>query len=69
VSAVLNIATKAGEWDAIAATAERFPDVWATVGVHPHDADAHADVTATRCSTRARHARIVGIGETGLDYH
>jgi TatD DNase family protein len=69
VSAVLNIATRAGEWDAIAATADRYPDVWATVGVHPHDADAHAGVTADTLLDRAGHARIVGIGETGLDYH
>ncbi|HZF42055.1 MAG TPA: TatD family hydrolase [Sphingomonadaceae bacterium] len=69
VCAVLNIATRAGEWDAIAATAERFPDVWATIGVHPHDADAHADVTADMLLDRSGHPRIVGIGETGLDFH
>ena len=69
VTAMLNIATRASEWDAIVATAETQPDVWATVGVHPHDADAHADVTADTLLVRAAHPRVIGIGETGLDYH
>ena len=69
VTAMLNIATRASEWDAVVATAEAQPDVWATVGIHPHEADAHPEVDAARLIERAAHPRVVGLGESGLDYH
>ncbi len=69
VSAMLNIATRASEWDAVVGAAERHDDVWAAVGIHPHDADAHADVTVDTLLERTAHPRVVAIGETGLDYH
>lgn len=69
VSAMLNISTRAAEWDAVVGAATRNPDVWAAVGIHPHDADAHADVAAETLLERARHPRVVALGETGLDYH
>jgi TatD DNase family protein len=69
VTAMLNIATRASEWDAVLATAEREPDVWATVGIHPHEADSAADMDADLLIERARHPRVAGVGETGLDYH
>ncbi|WP_242139031.1 TatD family hydrolase [Sphingomonas sp. TREG-RG-20F-R18-01] len=68
VEAMLNIATRESEWDAVLATAEREPDVWATVGIHPHEADQHPDVGTARLIERAQHPRVVGIGESGLDY-
>lgn len=68
VSEMLNIATRAGEWDAVIATAEREPDVWATVGIHPNEADAYPEIDAARLIARTSHPRVVGIGETGLDY-
>lgn len=69
VTAMLNIATRESEWDAVLATAEREPDVWATVGIHPHEADAHPHVDTAKLVARGQHPRIVGIGESGLDYH
>lgn len=69
VTAMLNIATREGEWDQVVATAEREPDVWASVGIHPHEADRHAHVDTAKLVERARHPRVVGIGESGLDYH
>lgn len=69
VTAMLNIATRESEWDDVLATAEREPDVWATVGIHPHEADQHPHVDTAKLVERARHPRIVGIGESGLDYH
>lgn len=69
VGLMLNISTRASEWDDVLAVAEREPDVWATVGIHPHEADAHPDVDTARLIERAAHPRIVGIGETGLDYY
>ena len=69
VGLMLNISTRESEWDAVLATAERNADVWATVGIHPHEADAHPEVDTAKLVDRAAHPRIVGIGETGLDYY
>ena len=69
VTAMLNIATREREWDDVLATAEREPDVWATVGVHPHEADQHPHIDTAKLVERARHPRVVGIGESGLDYY
>lgn len=69
VTAMLNIATRESEWDDVLATAEREPDVWATVGIHPHEADQHPHVNTAKLLDRASHPRVVGIGESGLDYH
>lgn len=69
VVAMLNIATREREWDEVLATAEREPDVWATVGIHPHEADEHPHIDTAKLVTRAQHPRVVGIGETGLDYY
>lgn len=69
VSAMLNIATREREWDAIIGTAEREADVWATIGIHPHKADGHAHVDTAKLVARAQHPRVIAIGETGLDYH
>jgi TatD DNase family protein len=68
VTAMLNIATRESEWDDVLAVAETHGDVWASVGIHPHDADHHPDVDTDKLVQRARHPRVIGIGETGLDY-
>jgi TatD DNase family protein len=49
--------------------AERFPNVWATVGVHPHDASKVDCQTFDELRALSRHPKVVGIGEIGLDYH
>jgi TatD DNase family protein len=70
VTAMLNISTRASEWDAVTATAHREADVWASIGIHPHEADAHADIDTARLVARAQaDDRVIGIGETGLDYY
>ena len=46
VTGFLNISTRQSEWDDVIAVAETNSDVWATVGVHPHEADAHPDLGA-----------------------
>lgn len=51
------------------AVAERHPDVWASVGVHPHDAKLWSDTTAAELRALATHPRVVGLGEMGLDFH
>ncbi|MEN2784923.1 TatD family hydrolase [Sphingomonas qilianensis] len=69
VTAMLNIATRESEWDDVLATAEREADVWATVGIHPHEADKHPHIDTAKLVQRAQHPRVVGIGESGLDYY
>jgi len=51
------------------ALAARRPDVWATVGVHPHDATTHDPELETELCRLARGERVVAIGEIGLDFH
>jgi TatD DNase family protein len=69
VSGFLNISTRQREWaDVVAATA-RHPDVWASIGVHPHEADAHPDLGTAALVEAAAHPRVVAIGECGLDYY
>src|SRR5690348_7910005 len=69
VAGFLNISTRQREWASIIAVAEREPDVWASVGVHPHEADAHPDLGAAALVEGADHPRVIAIGECGLDYY
>lgn len=69
VSLMLNISTRESEWQDVIAAAEGDAAVWATVGIHPHEADAHPGVDAARLVKAAEHPRVVGIGESGLDYY
>lgn len=69
IGGFLNISTRQSEWDAVIATAERNADVWATVGIHPHEADEHADLGEGALLEATHHSKVVGIGETGLDYY
>jgi TatD DNase family protein len=69
IGGFLNISTRQSEWDQVVATAAREGDVWASVGIHPHEADAHADLGAAALHEAAEHPRVVAIGETGLDYY
>lgn len=69
VGAMLNISTRRSEWADVVGVAEREADVWASVGIHPHEADQHADLGAAALLQAAEHPRVIGIGETGLDYY
>ena len=69
VGAFLNISTKRSEWDQVVATAERERDVYASIGIHPHHADDHQDVSEDHLAAAATHPKVIGLGETGLDYY
>jgi TatD DNase family protein len=68
VAGFLNISTRQREWNDIVGLAEQEPDVWASVGVHPHEADNHPDLGADVLVQAAAHPRVIAIGECGLDY-
>jgi TatD DNase family protein len=69
ITGFLNISTRQREWDQVVGTAAREADVWASVGIHPHEADQHADLGAAALFEAASHPKVIGIGETGLDYY
>ncbi len=68
IEGFLNISTKRSEWDQVVGTAARENDVWASVGIHPHNADDHTDLTLDELREAVAHPKVVAIGETGLDY-
>ncbi len=69
VRTMLTICTKLGEFETVRRIAEGDPDIWCSVGVHPHEAAAEPEVDCAAIVARTRHAKVVGIGETGLDFH
>lgn len=69
IDGFLNISTRQSEWSDVIATADRNDDVWATVGIHPHDAEDHADLGEDSLLEASKHPRVIGIGESGLDYY
>jgi TatD DNase family protein len=68
VGTLVTICTKLSEFDRIEAIARRFPRVFCSVGVHPHEAGKEGQETPDRLIELAGHDKVVGIGETGLDY-
>ncbi|WP_298466507.1 TatD family hydrolase [uncultured Erythrobacter sp.] len=69
VGAFLNISTKQSEWEQVVGTAIREIDVFASVGIHPHEADGHEDLGRGVLLAATENPRVIGIGETGLDYY
>ncbi len=69
VGGFLNISTRQREWADVVGTAEREPDVWASIGIHPHEAEQHADLGEGALLEAAAHPRVIAIGESGLDYY
>jgi TatD DNase family protein len=69
VSAMLNISTRECEWDDVIGLAEQESDVWASVGIHPHEADQHVGMDCAKLVEKSAHPRVVAVGETGLDYY
>lgn len=68
VCTMVTISTRVRRFDEIRAIAERHPEVWCSVGTHPHNAAEELDVTADDLVRLAEHPRVVAIGEAGLDY-
>lgn len=69
VEAVVSIGTNVEDSRAAAALAERWPQVYASAGIHPHAADGASEASLSEVRELALGERVVAIGETGLDYH
>ncbi|MBF0093025.1 MAG: TatD family hydrolase [Alphaproteobacteria bacterium] len=68
VSRMLTISTHVTRFDRVLAVAERHEGVYCTVGIHPHEAGKEPPVDKERLIALSRHPKVVGFGETGLDY-
>jgi TatD DNase family protein len=69
VAGMLTIGTRLDQFARVRAIAERHENVWCSVGVHPHEAKEEGQRTPDRLVEAAQHAKVVGIGETGLDFY
>ncbi len=69
VGIIVTISTRVRNLPELLAIAEQFPNVFCSVGTHPHYADQERDVSASELIDLARHPKVVAIGEAGLDYH
>jgi TatD DNase family protein len=66
---IVTISTRVKRHGEVVAIAERFPDVFCSVGTHPHCAHEELDISSADLVARAHHPKVVAIGEAGLDYH
>lgn len=69
VELMVEISDRLSTFEATHGLAMAHPDIWCTVGVHPHEAKDHLSVTPETLSALAGRPRVVGIGECGLDFH
>lgn len=69
VGTLVTISTRIRKFDDVRAIAERFDDVFCSVGTHPHNAHEELDIAVERIVELSRHPKVVAIGEAGLDYH
>ncbi len=69
VGQMVTICTRLSEFPGVLEIAERFDDVHCSVGVHPHEAAEEGQGVPDRLIELARHPKVVGIGESGLDYY
>jgi TatD DNase family protein len=69
VGFMVTISTRVRRHAQVLAIAERFSNVYCSVGTHPHHAHEELDISAAELIERARHPKVIAIGEVGLDYH
>jgi TatD DNase family protein len=69
IGCMVTISTRVRRHAEVLGIAERFPDVFCSVGTHPHYAHEELDVSAADLAARTRQPKVVAIGEAGLDYH
>jgi TatD DNase family protein len=69
VGTIVSISTRVARFPALRALVERYPDVYCSVGTHPHNAAEEPDVSTADLVRLAADPKVVAIGEAGLDYH
>jgi TatD DNase family protein len=69
IGLMVEISDRLSNFEATWALAQAHPDIWCTVGTHPHEAKENPDLTAMDILVHAERKKVVGIGECGLDFH
>ena len=69
IARMVTISTRVHRFADVLAIAERFADVYCSVGTHPHHAHEELEITAADLVAHTRHPKVVALGEAGLDYH
>jgi TatD DNase family protein len=69
VTTMVTIGTRITEFERVRRIAERYDDVYCTVGIHPHEAASEPAIDVARLVELTRHPKVIGIGETGLDFY
>ncbi len=69
VARMITISTHLSRFERVKAVAETYPEVFCTVGTHPHHSHEEAEPTVEALVTLSQHPKCVGLGEAGLDYH
>lgn len=68
IGRIVTISTRVRRLDALLAITDRFPNVYCSVGTHPHQADEEDGITSDELIALTRHPKVVALGEAGLDY-
>lgn len=68
IGRIVTISTRVKRLGGLLAIAERFPNVYCSVGTHPHQADEEDGIPADELIALTKHPKVVGLGEAGLDY-
>lgn len=69
VGVMQTISTQRSDFSQVKALAEAHPEIYCSIGIHPHEAEPHEDISEEELLREATHPRVIGIGETGLDYY
>ena len=68
IGTILTICTHVTRFEKILSIAQSDPDIWCSVGIHPHQAEEEPRVSVEDLVSKAKDPNVIGIGETGLDY-
>jgi TatD DNase family protein len=69
VGVLQSISTKRSDFAEVKRLAEAYPEIYCSIGIHPHEAEPHEDISEEELLREADHPRVIGIGETGLDFY
>ena len=69
VGAMQTISTQRSDFAQVKALANAHPEIYCSIGIHPHEAEPHEDISEAELLVEAAHPKVIGIGETGLDYY
>lgn len=69
VGLMQTICTRSSDFNEIISIAEKYPEIYASFGIHPHEVEHEKLLSVDEIVSKASHPKVIGIGETGLDYY